>query len=106
MFVARWSVDIRFGHKDEALVLMRKWQDEVGKQAGWEESNLRILNGSVGVAESRLEYELQVGSLAELEQIWAKLPEIPSHRQFGKDLEPLIVSGSNHWQIFRVVPRS
>jgi hypothetical protein len=25
-----------------------------------------------------------------------------AHQQFGKDLEPIIVSGSNRWEIFRV----
>lgn len=103
MFVARWSIDVRFGHKDAALSLMRKWQAEVGNKTGWENANLRILNGSIGAAESRLEFEMTVDSLAQLEQMWAKLPEIPYHKQFGKDLEPLIVSGSNHWDVFRVV---
>lgn len=103
MFIARWSIDVRFGHKDAAMVLMHKWQEEIGNKVGWEHSNLRILNGSIGAAESRLEFEMTVDSLAQLEQIWAKLPEIPAHKQFGKDLEPHIVSGSNHWDIFRVV---
>ena len=47
--------------------------------------------------------ETQVPSLAELERGWAEMAKIPAHAQFSKDLEPHIVSGSNRWEILRVV---
>ncbi len=103
MFVARWSIDVKFGHKDEFIALQKVWQENVGNKIGWERGKYRVLNGSIGAAESRFEMEISVDSLAELETAWAKLPEIEAHKKFGKDMEPLIVSGSNNWEIFRVV---
>jgi hypothetical protein len=103
MFIARWNVDVKFGHKDEFIALQKKWMEEVGSKSGMESITHRFLTGSIGAPESRFEVETQVESLAELEQFFAKLPEIPAHREWGKQLEPLIVSGSNRWEIFRVL---
>ena len=102
MFVARWVVEAKFGHKDNVIALCTRWQKEVGDEAGLKVQK-RALSGSVGVAEARLEFESQVASLAELEEIWSKMAKYPAHKQFGIDLEPHIISGSNHWEILRVV---
>ena len=103
MFVARWCVDVRFGCKDEFLKMFKKWQVEVGSKIGWTQRQSRLLTGSIGAPESRFEHEVEVESLAALESAWAQLPDQPFHKQFGKELEPLIVSGSNRWEVFRVV---
>jgi hypothetical protein len=65
--------------------------------------NKRAATGSIGAPESRLEFETQVSSLAELEKSWAEMAKIPAHRQFSKDLEPHVVSGSNRWEILRIL---
>jgi hypothetical protein len=103
MFIARWIVDVKFGHKDEFIALQKKWMEDIGNKTGMDKITQRMLNGSIGAAESRFEMETEVGSLAELEQFFAKLPEIPSHKEWGKQLEPLVVSGSNRWEIMRVI---
>ena len=87
----------------EFIGLQKVWQEEVGNKIGWLKGKYRVLNGSIGAAESRFEMEISVENLEELEKSWAKLPEIEAHKKFGKSMEPLIVSGSNHWEIFRVV---
>lgn len=101
MFIARWTIDARFGKKDECVSYMKKWQQEVGKPVGWKEA--RMTSGSIGALESRIELEIKISSLAELEQAWGRFGDFPYHKQFGKDLEPNIVSGSNRWEIFRVL---
>jgi len=35
--------------------------------------------------------------------MWAKMGKNPRHGQFGKKLDPLIMSGTNRWDILRVV---
>lgn len=103
MMIARWQIDARFGHKQEALEMMRRWTSEIGSQIGWKEEATRILTGSIGARESLVQTEIPIGGLDELEASWTKLAKIAAHQQWGKDLEPLIVSGTPRWEIFRVV---
>ena len=65
--------------------------------------SLRVTTGSIGVNESRFECEYTVESLEQLQKMWEDMSTMEAHQQFGKDLEPIIVSGSNRWEIFRVV---
>lgn len=103
MFVARLNLDVRFGHKDEFIALQKKWEENVGKKVGIEKYKQRVLNGSIGALESRFEVEFEVESLADLESVFARLSEVPYHREWGKEIEPHVVSGTNRWEIFRVV---
>src|SRR5262245_47430571 len=103
MFVARWMIDAKFGHKDETIAIWKKWQQEVGERVGMKRSTSRVLTGSIGAAECRFEIEHQFATLADLEKAWAEMGKIPSHKQFSKELESHIVSGSNRWEILRIV---
>lgn len=102
MFIARWIIEAKFGHKDDVISVCKRWQAEVGNRIGLK-FNQRALSGSIGVAESRFELETQVPSLAELEKSWAEMAKLPAHKQFSKELEPHIVSGSNRWEILRLL---
>ncbi|MEJ6781929.1 hypothetical protein [Aminobacter sp. Piv2-1] len=103
MFVARWKIDARFGHKQSAIDLLRQWEREIGPQAGTDKMTMQILTGSVGAKEATIEVNHQVASLAQLEEMFAKVSKIDAHAQWGKKLEPLVVSGSSYWNIYRVV---
>lgn len=103
MFIGRWIVEAKFGHRDEMLAISKRWQQEVGERVGMTQGKSRVLSGSIGGAESRFEFESQFASLADIEKSWAEMGKIPAHKQFGKDLEPHVVSGSNRWEILRVV---
>ncbi len=83
------------------MALMRQWQKEVGVKAGFKPGQMQLLSGSIG-EESLIEMNTPVQSLAELEGMWAKMGKNPKHGKFGKKLEPLIVSGTNRWDILRV----
>lgn len=103
MMIARWHIDARFGHKQAVLDAVQAWGRDIGPQIGWGADRTRITTGSVGALEARVEVETSIENFAELDQAWAKLGKIDAHRQWSKDLEPYVVSGTPRWEIFRVV---
>lgn len=103
MMVARWRIDARFGHKDDAITLMKQWDTEFGSKIGWTRDRLRITTGSIGVAESAIVSEIQIKDLAELNDAFDKLAKLEGHAEWGKRLEPHVVSGTNNWEIYRVI---
>src|SRR5260370_725307 len=48
MFVARWQIDARFGHKQAVIDLLQKWEREVGTKAGTDKMDCKILTASIG----------------------------------------------------------
>ena len=103
MMIARWSIEARFGYKPQALEQMQRWMRDIGSQIGWSAANARIVTGSVGAHESTIQTDIQVKDLTELNAAWEKLAKIPGHKDWGKELEPYVVSGTPKWEIFRVV---
>lgn len=103
MMVARWHIDAKFGHKQAVIVSLRNWFEEIGCQIGWTEDKYRILTGSVGAKESIIISEVVISGLTELDESWNKLGEIEAHKAWSKELEPYIVSGSQYWEIMRIV---
>ncbi|TPI29929.1 hypothetical protein FJW07_01510 [Mesorhizobium sp. B3-1-9] len=103
MFSARWQIDAKFGQKQTALELMRKWEREIGSQVGLADLNFRLMTGSIGAREATIESHHEVESLAQLEAFFAKIAKIDAHAKWGKELEPYVVSGTSQWQIFRIV---
>ncbi len=103
MMIARWHIDARFGHKQDIIDSLKKWKAEIGTQIGWTADRTRIATGSIGAFESTVELDVQIEDLAELSASWAKLGTIEAHKKWSKDIEPYIVSGTTHWQVFRLV---
>ena len=103
MMIARWRIDARFGHKDEAIKLMQQWDKQFGSKVGWTPDKMRITTGSVGVAESAIVSEVQITDLAELNEAFDKLAKLEGHAEWGRQLEPHVVSGTNNWEVFRVI---
>jgi len=103
MFIARWQIEARFGHKQDALDSMSRWIKEVGSKIGWKPGSVRVITGSIGANESVIETEMTIKSLKELEDAWAKLAKLKTHRKWGKEFEKYVVSGTARWTIFRVV---
>ena len=101
MFIARWQIDARFGQKQKVIDALTGWVRDIAPQVGLTKGSL--LSGSIGVLEATIEHNWEVASLAELEGAWAKLGKIEAHKQWSKDLEPHVVSGTARWSIFRVV---
>ncbi len=103
MFIARWQIDARFGHKSSVIALMRKWEAEVGSQVGLPEMEFGLLTGSIGAREATVEASHKVASLAQLEGFFSRIGEVPAHAAWGKELEPFVVSGTSRWEILRVL---
>src|SRR5258706_779653 len=103
MMVARWSIVAKFGYKQDLIALMQRWANEIGPQVGYTKDKIRLITGSVGALESVIQSEVMVKDLAELNATWEKLGAIPAHVQWSKDIEPFVVSGTNRWEVFRVI---
>ena len=103
MMIARWHVDARFGHKQTLIDSLKKWRADIGSQIGWTADKTRIVTGSIGALESTVELEVEIDDLTELNAAWTKLENIEAHKKWGKDIETYLVSGSPHWQVFRVI---
>jgi len=103
MMIARWSIDAKFGYKTNALELMTRWAQEIGAQIGWGRDKVRLLTGSVGALESTIQSEVQIRDLAELNEAWEKLATIDAHKRWSKELEAFVVSGTNRWEVYRIV---
>ncbi len=103
MMIARWHIDARFGHKQNVIDSLKKWAQEIASQIGWTKDRLRIATGSIGALESTVEVDVLVGDLSELDASWNKLGSIPAHKEWSKQIEPYIVSGTPRWEILRIV---
>ena len=103
MMIARWSCEAKFGMKAEALALLKEWQEQIGAQVGMESSRLRTITGSVGAKEALIQDEFEIENLTELDDFFSKIAQVKMHTDWGKKMSEVIVSGSTHWQIFRVV---
>ena len=101
--VARWNIDAKFGYKQNVIDLMERWLREIGPQVGFTADRARLLTGSIGALEATIQTEHLVKDLNELNQAWEKLATIPEHKQWSKDLEPYVVSGTNRWEIYRLL---
>jgi hypothetical protein len=103
MMIARWSIDAKFGYKQNVLDLMQRWLREIAPQAGFTADKTRLLTGSIGALEATIQSEHLIEDLAELNRAWDKMASIPEHAQWSKDLEPFVVSGTSRWEIYRVL---
>jgi hypothetical protein len=103
MMVARWSIDARFGYKQNVVDAMKRWMREIGPQAGIDEKRTRLLTGSLGALEATVVTEHVIEDLAELNRVWDKLATIPAHQQWGKELEPNVVSGTSRCEDYRLL---
>lgn len=103
MMLARWSIDARFGYKQNVIDAMQRWMRDIAPQVGFTADRTRLLTGSIGTLEATVQSEHLVENLAELQAAWDKLARIEAHKQWGKELEPYVVSGTSRWEILRLL---
>jgi hypothetical protein len=103
MYVARWHLTARFGHKDDCLKLLQRWEIDVAHRIGWRPGSLRIVAGGIGVGDTDIEVEVKIDSLTDLEASWADMARVPYQAEYQKKLSELIISGSSRWTIHRVI---
>lgn len=101
MIVARWHVNARFGRKQELIDELKAWWSTIGQEIG--QTDYSIMTGSIGAAESLIIVDVRCRDLAELHQQWDALARREDHAKFSVKIEPLLVSGSTRWEVFRTV---
>lgn len=82
---------------------MQRWLREIGPQVGFTPELTRLLTGSVGTLEATVQSEHRIEDLAELQKAWDQLATLEAHKQWGKELEPFVVSGTSRWEILRLL---
>lgn len=103
MYLVRWQFQVRFGHLNEALKLLRQWEFDVGQRVGWRASSIRVLQGVLGASRSTIELETHADSLSDLESSWADMEKNPHHHEAMKALEKVVVSGTDQWSVYSEV---
>jgi hypothetical protein len=103
MLIARWHIDARFGHKQAVIDSLKSWARDIGEQIGWRADQLRLTTGSIGALESTIEVEVTLTDLTQLNAAWEKLGTVEAHKQWSKNLEPHVVSGTQRWEVLRIL---
>jgi len=103
MIIARWEFTCRFGKIDDCISILRKWEMDVGDRVGWKANHVRVLAGYLGGNDSQIEFEARAENLTDLEGVWADLERNPHHREYMKQLETVIVSGTSTWKVYREI---
>jgi len=99
---ARWCFDAKFGHKQEAIKLLQEWIQKVTEATQSTTGAMQISHGAVGTPESRIELEVELESLAELESFWGSVPS-KYHREWANRMQDRIVDGTPQWTVHHVV---
>ena len=103
MIIARWQFTAKFGRKQEAIDLIKEWNQEIGAQTNVDMSKERIVTGSVGASEGLVETEMEIEDLEALDNFFSKIASIQMHSEWGPKMGEVIVSGSTRWEVFRIV---
>lgn len=103
MLVCQWHLDIVYGKQAEAVRIMRAWGAEKFASSEFRRSGgSRLLAGLVGPSASHLVDEYSFESLADFEAALASMAA-PQFRVHSDALAPLIVPGSQHWVVYRLL---
>jgi hypothetical protein len=86
----------------EAVALLQEWVRDIGAVAGLTPANTSIYSGAIGVPESKLQLEVTLDTLADLEQFWASIPPT-EHKAWSQRMQSLVVHGSPTWEVYRTV---
>jgi hypothetical protein len=106
VLVCQWHLDIVYGKQAEAIRVMRSWGAEKFASSEFRRARgTRLLAGLVGASASHLIDEYWFDSMADFEAALAGMAG-PQFRAHSDALAPLIVPGSQHWVIHRVLETS
>src|SRR5262245_43638157 len=103
MIVCQWHLDVTYGRQTEAVKIMKAWLEEGRKTSEFRlAASHRLLVGHVGMSPSHIVAEHVFESLADYEAAVGGMGA-PQFKHFSDALAPLIVAGSQHWEILRIV---
>jgi hypothetical protein len=103
MLVCQWHLDIVYGKQGEALQVMRRWGAEKFASSEFRRArSSRLLAGFIGASASHIVDEYVFESLADFEAALAGMGAA-QFRAHSDALGPLIVPGSQHWVVYRIL---
>ena len=103
MYVCQWHLDVPFGKQGEALATMKAWNEENAQSSEFRRAkSLRILVGNIGPSPSHIVAEATFESLADYEAALASMGQ-PQAKAHAAAMAALIVPGSQHWEIYKLV---
>ena len=102
MYVCRWHLEIPFGRQAEAVKTMNEWKAEALPSVFQKAKSARLLAGHVGTSASRLIAEYEFETLAEWDQALTGMGD-PRFVKYAEALAPLVVAGSQRWEILKVL---
>jgi hypothetical protein len=103
MINCQWHLDVQYGRQGDALAVMRAWGTEKFASSEFRRARgARLLCGMLGPSASHLVDEYEFDSLADFEAALAGMSG-PQFRRHSAALAPLIVPGSQHWVVYRVL---
>lgn len=103
MFICQWHLDVPFGKQAEAVRVMTAWGKEKFASSEFRRAkSTRLLVGHVGLSPSHVVDEYEFETLADFEAALAGM-SAPQFRAHAKALAPLIIPGSQRWEVLRVV---
>ena len=103
MMVARWSIDAKFGYKQNVIDLMQRWLREIAPQVGFSADKTRLLTGSIGALEATIQSEHLVKDLSELNQAWEKLARLQRISNGARISSRMWFPGQAAGEIYRVL---
>jgi hypothetical protein len=103
MIVCQWHLDVQYGRQGDALAVMRAWGTEKFASSEFRRARgTRLLCGLLGPSASHIVDEYEFDSLADFEAALAGMSGL-QFRRHSDALAPLIVPGSQHWVVYRVL---
>lgn len=103
MLICQWHLDIVYGKQGEAVRIMRAWgADKFASSEFRRARGARLLAGFIGPSASHIVDEYSFDSLADFDAALAGM-SAPQFRSHSEALAPLVVPGSQHWVVYRVL---
>jgi hypothetical protein len=103
MYVCQWHLDLKYGTQGDALRAMKAWGEEKMRSSEFKRvKSARLLVGHVGPSASHVVDEYVFDSLADFEAALLDM-RLPQFKVHSEALAPFVVSGSQHWEILRVI---
>ena len=103
MYVCQWHLDIIYGKQGEAILAINAWGKEKMASSEFRRAlSVRLLCGHVGPSPSHLVDEYVFETLADFEEALKGMAQ-PQFKPLSAALTPLIVPGSQHWEILRTL---
>jgi hypothetical protein len=102
MFICEWHIDVPFGRQAEAVRILESWNRAKFACSAFSRARQnRILVGHIGESPSHIVDTFTFDTLADFEAALSGLGE-PALKQYSDAIAPLIVPGSQRWQVRRV----